>query len=239
MIVILFLTTLIAAFLQTVTGFGFGLITVSTYALGMGLISAVAVSNITSTVLSGVLVKIDFKKVNFKLLLYTLLPALIAGCLGVVASENMPEATLKRILGETLVILSIYFMFFQKIIKFRRFVPLGIVIGLICGLLQGMVAMGGPPMALYYLCNTDSKEEYMGTLQLYFETMNVITLAMRILQGQIDRAAWLYSLLLMIPLGLGILGGRYVFSKLEENTVKKAVYIFMLICGVYFFISGV
>ena len=108
------------------------------------------------------------RHINWKLLWWPLVANSVFSLAGIWFQDAGTETLLRRILGITLVVLSIYFIFFSSRLVIRANLWTGLAAGAISGVCGGLMSIGGPPMVAYYLAATRSKEEYAATLQTYF-----------------------------------------------------------------------
>ena len=100
------------------------------------------------------------------------------------------------------------------------------------GLLGGLFGTGGPPMVVYLLASSESKEEYLGTIQAYFALTNVSTILVRAWNGMITPPVIQYWAVGLIALALGVLAGQKLFRRLDGEKLKKVVYLFMIGSGI-------
>ena len=145
---------------------------------------------------------------------------------------------LKRLLGVTLILLSVYFWFFGGKIKIRPTKTNALIAGGLAGAMSGLFAMGGPPMVVYYVNSLENKEDYMATIQCFFALSGVISTINRVQSGFITSTA----LLLFIPAFaitfLATFLGKKIYGKIRPELLKKVVYVFMAISGLVSLING-
>ena len=158
--------------------------------------------------------------------------ALISIPVAVYFAAKVSAKIFEILLGSVLVVLSIYFLFFNKKIKIRPTVPNGIIAGTLGGALNGLFSTGGPPAVLYLTNATPDNVTYFATIQFYFCLTNIYATANRAING-------LITVDLLIYAGVGILGciagdflGRKIFDKLDAQKLKYIIYIGMIISGV-------
>lgn len=87
-------------------------------------------------------------------------------------------------------------------------------------------------MAGYFLAITDSKEEYLGTINVLFSITTAYQFVVRIASGILT-----LELLPMVAVGIAaILAGRFLGSrivdKLDGARMKKIIYAFLAVAGV-------
>lgn len=237
-LVFLIFVTMIAAVINTTTGFGFGILSVPMYSLVMPTVLAVAVAGLLTFILSSWLAKINFRQIIWKQIFIPLPIAMLAGYACVYFTDKMPEHLIKRVLGVVLMLLSVYFLRYSERIRLRPTAVNGILMGIVGGSLQGLFSMGGPPMVLYYLSTISDKNQYMATLQVYFVFINISVLLMRFQQGYITGQCWRYFWILLLPMFAGMWLGVKLFRRMDEKRLRTVTYWFMLVCGGWFLING-
>ena len=138
----------------------------------------------------------------------------------------------KILLGAVLLILSLYFLFFNKNIRLKPTFPNGIIAGALGGVLGGLFSTGGPPAVLYLSSATKDKMTYFATIQFYFCFTNLYATAMRAANGIINLNILIYSAIGIIGCLVGDFVGKIVFGKLDPNKFKYVIYIGMAISGI-------
>ncbi len=221
------------SFTQSISGFGFAIIVMALWPLVIPLHSAVIVEVITAFVMVSYISFKLFKHINFKLLIYPLITSFITSTLGVATLMSSAENLLRRILGGVLIILAAYFLFYSDKIKIKPSIINGLIAGGISGFFAGLMSIGGPPIAAYFLSVTDDKMEYNATLQFYFFLSSVYLFFIHLLLGNITGEVVKYSFVGIIGVAVGTIVGLKLFKKLSLNIIKKIVYIFMMIVGLF------
>ena len=142
------------------------------------------------------------------------------------------DVLLRRMLGVLLIALSVYFIFFNGKITLRPTIVNGLIVGALCGVTNVLFGIGGPPVVIYLLAVSQSKEAYQGTVQAYFALSDLYTLALRISGGLVTGQVLGLWGLGLLALGAGLVVGRMVFQRLKPATVRKLVYAVMALSGV-------
>lgn len=235
---ILFLFAIGGAFIQRVSGFGFGIfiMTILPYIMpSYG--ECTTLSGLMGSVTSIIIVVKMWKHISWHKLWPILLTFLIISFFAVQMLSQAGDVLLKRILGAVLILVSLYFFFLSEKIKVKPTIPTQISMGTISGLMGGFFAMQGPPAVLYFIASTKTKEEYVAISQCYFLTGNIFMTIFRYYNGYLTPAvgiAWLYGLLGVI---IGTALGAKVFQRISTPTLKKIIYFYMAICGLLALLS--
>ena len=88
-------------------------------------------------------------------------------------------------------------------------------------------SIGGPPIVLYFLATTEEKEEYLGSIQLFFMISNVIGTCMRISKGLITRELLPYMAVGIVMLLAGRSIGSQFVERMDQARMKKLIYGFV------------
>lgn len=230
-LIIVGLTALLAGFIQTVTGFGGGIINMLVLPYIVSLATASGINGCITLFLNISLVVYFWKHINFKKILWPAVIAMELSTLAINLVTVLPVDTLKLVFSIFIVILAIYFNFFNKVeINDTPFTM--IICSAISGLGNGLFGIAGPPMVLYYLSACKKKEEYLGTIQLFFLIIGFYASIVRLLSGIItaDLLPSIISGIIMVLVGKKL--GTLVVDKLSVDKMKKYIYIFLGIVGV-------
>ena len=237
-IILIIAFAFLATFIQRVTGFGFGIVF-------MAVLPYLMPSYGEATALSGLLALICslgagiqvFRYLSWKKLIIILLSFILFSFFAVNAVAGLQNHILKKILGAVLILVSLYFIFFNGRFTLKPSVPVQISMGSISGIMGGLFGMQGPPAVIYFISCTDRKEEYMALTQFYFILGNIAMTAFRAGNGFVAAdvgRCFLYGLPAVIA---GLLTGAKVFSHMPTALIRKIVYIFIGVAGIVALIS--
>ena len=212
-VIAIFLLSIGASFIQRTTGFGFGIFI-------MTMLPFMMPSYGEATTLSGLLAITTSATIAWRLRSYVcwqrlwpiLLTFVVVSTVSIFALTRIEDHVLRRILGVTLVLISIYFMLFSQKIKLsttkkaaiereksdvdngssereqaRSKVKVQVGAGTLSGLMGGFFGMQGPPAVLYFILSEPSKEHYMAMTQTYFLIGNVMMTFIRAYNDRPDR----------------------------------------------------
>ncbi len=88
-----------------------------------------------------------------------------------------------------------------------------VVTGLASGALNGAIGMGGPPVIFYFLSGADAAAKIRASLNVYFALIDIGSLAVLAVAGQIGGPELIRSALLLVPLLLGLWVGSQMFHR--------------------------
>lgn len=228
----LFLLSIGASFVQRSTGFGFGIFI-------MTMLPALMPSYGEATTLSGLLAMttsliITIQKCKYivwERLWPILLTFILVSTGAVCVLSRMEYSLLNRILGVTLIGVSLYFAFFSKRIKVRPTKPVQIITGSISGVMGGFFGMQGPPAVLYFVSSEPDKEHYLAMTQTYFLLGNIFMTLARVYNGFFTvsvATGYAYGL---AGVFIGNVIGAYVFRHLTGSLLRNLIYAYIGISG--------
>lgn len=229
----LFLISLAGAFLQTNVGFGLPVIAMLFLPMFLPFSTSVAMYQIVALVSTTWIVVRYRRYVAWRVMLPILVVSLAAGVVMTFQSLRMSNSALIIILGFALVTISVFSVGFSERIRVKPTVPAGLGLGLIAGVGNGLFGIGGPPVAMYLLAGTEDKRGYLATLQTYFLISNLSTIFIRIGSGAIGRVHLPLIAAGWVGIGLGTFLGLKLFEVLPKTLLKKLVYGFVGVSGVW------
>lgn len=173
---------------------------------------------------------------------------LIGGMAGIVLgsltfqifSEN--ERWLKMLIGILALLYIAYssFNLSEKMGDFsdkRLLRPFGIFFGAMAGFISTLAHAGGPPATIFLLPQKHSKEVFVGTLAMFFTTINLVKLIPYSMLGLI-RVGNITTILILSPLCfVGARFGIYLNKRFEPLWFNRIVYTLLLLTGIQLIIG--
>ncbi|MPN54800.1 hypothetical protein SDC9_202477 [bioreactor metagenome] len=95
----------------------------------------------------------------------------------------------------------------------------------------GLFSISAPPIVVYLLAVTKSKDEYFANIMAYLMVANIYTGIFRAFQGLITKEVLILWAIGTVLIVFGVLLGKKLVDKLNAETVRKIIYIFMAISG--------
>ncbi len=222
-----------AAFVQRVSGFGLGIFAMMFLPHFLPSHTAAATISCLFSCYTTTVNSVKYRKnVAYKTAIPMLAAALISIPIAVYFAAKVEAHIFKILLGSVLIILSIYFLFFNKKIKINPTPVNGIIAGTLGGALNGLFSTGGPPAVLYLTNAAPDNVTYFATIQFYFCLTNIYATANRAVNGLITVDLLIYAAVGIIGCLAGDLLGRKVFDKLDAVKLKYIIYIGMIISGI-------
>ena len=222
----------VGAFTQRVSGFGYGIIVMIFFTQVLSHQESSALSGFISLLSAAYVAYTMRKNINYKIVFLPLLTYTLVNVIAVRFVKDADMRLLNILLGCALVLLSIYFFFFNGKIKIKAAPTSALTAGAISGAMSGLFAMGGPPMVVYFLSASESNDEYLATIQMFFALSNVISGVSRALSGFYTTSVLIMIVPAFLTMLLANYLGRKVYGKLSPAILKKVVYAFMAVSGV-------
>ena len=230
--VVVFLSAVIAGIIQTVTGFGSGIFMMMFFPAFFPLLNASALSSSIGLMVSG---GVAWRYRKYSQIRLTVLPAIfyiISSSAAISLGPFLPTLMLKKAFGMFLAVLSLYFLLADQTKKMRATMTAAILCATLSGIVGGLFGISGPPMVLYFLSALDHKEQYLGTLQLFFFWAGVYTLLFRIYSGIYTMNLVMYSALGLVGIYIGMQFGYKIVNRLDKERMKKIIYLFLGLSGI-------
>ncbi len=227
------LTTAAGGFLQALTGFGFGILTMAVFPHILGEASAAAaVTGVLSVLGSGTVSYRMRKKLSFRRCLWPFIGYFVFASAAILFSVSLPDIRLKILLGGLLIALSVYFSFFTEKIHIPSTPFTGIIAGSLSGILGGLFSISGPPAVLYFSASSSDNDTYMADTQLYFAVTSLYATFLRVVSGKLT-----LGLVPVIAAGyagslLGLYLGGKIYSRLNRKTLIRLICVMMAISGI-------
>ncbi len=222
-----------AGFVQRVSGFGLGIFAMLFLPHFMPTHAAAATVSCLCSCGTSTYNAVKYrKKIPFRVILPLIFTALIIIPVGVHFSIVLPVAILRRILGIVLILLSIFFLFFHQSIRIKPTLGSSLLAGGIGGALNGLFSTGGPPIVIYLTQAVTDNIVYFAGIQFYFSVTNIYATVVRLINGVLTWELLYYAAIGFLGCITGDFIGRGVFHKMNAETLKRTIYIGMIISGI-------
>jgi len=175
-------------------------------------------------------------RVRFKTLIWVLIVhfPLIYLLARFVAAD--PNGIMQTLLGIALIVLAVYMVFFQSKLHIRMTPASGLITGAATGLFGGLFCMAGVPMAVYLL-SMDDKDDYFATIQTFFAVTAVYAVFVHGINGFLTREVFAALPLSLVGALIGSVLGKRIFDRIDQTTLKRIVYAFMVVSGISLILS--
>ena len=229
-----FILTIIASFIQRVSGFGFGIFVMMFFPF---FLPSYGESVMLSGLLAGstalMIALRNWQYIRWNLMGRVVVFNVVASYLATEYMNSLGNDTMKQCLGVVLILIALYFLFGEgKMGRIFKSKLAQVTIGSISGVMGGMFAMPGPPLVLYCISTIDDKQEYVTTLQAFSVVMNLCYTLFRFKAGFYSEDTWLWWLVGLMGAVIGSSVGARCFERISSRTLKYTVYAMMIVSGV-------
>lgn len=228
-----------ASVVQGISGFAFGLIVLMVFPHLFGYSDALVLANLMTLVL---LVYNSFlyrRYCAWKWLPVGVSVFAVTDLLGVLVLKRVGDSPIwYTLLGVMFILMAVYMMWGQNKLHIRaNQVTLAIFSG-VTGLLIGAFAVGGPIMAVFFMEACQSKEEYLGTIQVLSLFGMALDMAFRIANGMVTWALVGDTMKVLIFLLAGVLVATRLVRRIDALMLRRIVCLLMLVNGVVMIASS-
>lgn len=221
---------LIGGVIQGCTGFGFALVVVPTLLLAMP--SSVVVPTVVGINIfsSAILLAESRKKISTEILV----PLLCGGLAGVAIGSYFLRSVDDRFLKLAVGILVSGFAF-ALLVGWSR--PLRnqkaalLPVGILSGLLQGAIAIPGPPVILFLSNQNVPKATFRATFVSYFFGLNVVTITIFALSGFFDATVGKNVAVFLPAMVLGLFFGIRLSRVISEESFRRLTLALAIVMG--------
>lgn len=237
-----FLLTLMsafAAFVMSLTGFGYGLVSMGAYANVM----SVADANLLATVLSIIVIVVNLaplrRSVRWRLLLPIFAAAAVGIPIGVYVLVLIDERILKIALGVViLAVVGVNQLSVGSEVR-KPNIPAAAAAGLVSGAMGGAFAIGGLPMTLYLSGVLQDKRELKANQLLYLLVTMSARVPLLVAGSGVSRDLVITGGVLLVPVAIGIAGGIWAYSRMSSVWVRRVVQMLLAISAILLIVRSI
>jgi uncharacterized membrane protein YfcA len=230
------LIVLVAFTVQGALGFGASLLVLALGALRVPIPELLPVLVPLHCVGTAAVLRADRAHVDRRLLLGWILPLMTPGVLlGALLAGSAADGTLRRAYGGLVVLLALHGLW-----RLRRAEPAGpgsratrlsAIVG--AGLVHGVFATGGPLLVLAVDGERLEPRAFRGTLAGAWLTLNLLLTLAYAGQGRLGAGTLGLSAALLPSVGVGLLLGHAVHTRLEPTTMRAGVLGLLVVAGAH------
>ncbi len=194
---------------------------------------AVALSGILSATTALVIVVRNLRQILWRKMVVVVFFNVFVSFFVINCMNAFSSDALRRCLGAVLVLVSLYFLFFDIGAKglFRSFFSKAAV-GALSGVMGAMFAMPGPPVVLYGVNTIGNKVAYMATMQAFWLVFNTVYILFRAGKGCYSASTPLLWVVGCAGVFLGVALGKMCFDRISATAFRRGAYLVMLVSGV-------
>lgn len=202
----------IAALLRGFTGFGFGLAAVPLLSLALPPAKVVPFVVVLQVIVGVAGLKAASRQCDWRAV-RALSPGLVLGIpLGVTVLTAFRANSVRLAIG-LIIVASVLLLWRGARLPQRHSRMLAIAIGLVAGIMSGLASMGGPPIVVYLLALAHEAAVVRATSIVYFMLAALLSLALMLLKGLVDREVLLWSIASVPVLMAGSYIGTWGFRR--------------------------
>lgn len=227
----------LAAFLQTLSGFGFALIVMPLITIVLGLRTAaplVALAGLTLYTINLIRYR---QAVNIREVLRLGAASALGIPVGIWALVNVDESVVRSLLGLILIAYAVYALarpVMPRLRSHRWVYPAGFV----AGCLGGAYNTPGPPVIVYGSLRQWPKDEFRAVLQAFFLFNAVLIVTSHYLAHHLTTTVLTFYLHAVPTLVLGVLAGSRVDRRVNKGRFRTLVTVMILILGMSLVFGG-
>lgn len=227
----LFSIIFVAFFLNALTGFGGGLLSVPFLALVFPLTLISPLVNVLGLAQNTFLIRSVKKDVPYAVLIPLVIGNAIGSLVGVRFLTSTENALLTKLLGGTILTYAVY-SFFKPVFSFRPNRIASSVVGAISGLLSATYAVGGPPLVMYLSGVLHDKSELRATMIAFFFVNGLTQVPMLALSGVITPQVLLIASISLPILFVAAKLGNRVHLGISDEVNRKVISAVLAVAGI-------
>ncbi len=216
-------------FVQAVTGFGGGPISMPPSMALVGINEAKAAVTCILWITCVIISVREIKNIDFKhlgIILACMIPGVIVGMW---LFATLPLAVLMLVYGIIVVFIGLWKLFFPESGGLPASVRIGALI--LSGLMQGMFTSGGPFLVIYAVSAIHDKNRFRATISTVWAVINTYMVGRMIFSGMYANGEYMLVVYSLIPVAIAIFVGKKVADRLDRELFLKVIYALLAISG--------
>lgn len=234
---LILLTLLFAAFIQTTSGFGLALISMPLLTTQIGVQSAAPLVAVVTLLPEFAILLRHRQALNWRAVGLFTAAALPGIPLGLVFLHRFAPDVVTLLLGGVLATYALYALIAPSLPTLRH-PGWAVGLGFLGGLLNGAYNTGGPPIIIYGTCRRWDAAQFKSNLQAYFLVASLLTLVAHLLGGTLTPTVRSYLPTALLGAGLGLLLGFAVERRIPAARFRQGVFLLLLILGLRLLLSA-
>lgn len=234
-ILLFIIIILVAAIMQTSTGFGFSIMATPFLLLLFEAKEAIQINLLLSFVISLALIRKIWTDVDQGILKRLILGSIPGLPIGILIFLFVEPRYLKMGIGLVILMLT-----FFLILNFRLNHSNGrdLFAGSLSGMLTTGIGMPGPPLLLYFSGISTGKEKLRATTLAFYLYIYAVSMFVQVSFAGTAQIVWTSSLLALPLVGIGLYVGQRLFNRINQKTFRIFTYVILIFTGAYLFIQS-
>ena len=220
----------LAALTQSITGFGFAIVSMSFLPRVVGLQIAVPLVTLVSIVANMVIWYSYRHDCNFRAVRQLTIASLIATPVGVLLLDYIPEAIALKGLGILIFSYVLYDLFNLSLPGFKSSIW-AYLFGGMSGILNGAYTVGGPPVIVYANCRHWHPREFKGNLTAVFFFSSLLAAIAHGFQRNITLSVSRFAVYCLPGFALGLCLGIILAKRINPVMFKRVTLALLLVSG--------
>ena len=226
-----------ASFVRGLTGFGFAIVATPLLALVYPPAVAIPVATLLQIPSGLPTVVRDWEDTNFRAATIAWIGGMPALIPGVFLLGALPADVMRLIVGGAVVFSTVALALGPKLDRDPKFYEL-VGAGALSGLMQGAVAMAGPPIILLVLSSSWNAARCRATLSFIFLLLGTASLVFGTLHGIVNRESVVIAAVTVPGLLLGQAVGTHLFVRIDGKRYRSVSTICVAVAGFLVVVRG-
>lgn len=235
MLVVMLLTTAVAATMRAFSGFGSGLLLAPVFSLYIAPTDVLAIVVIIGLLGTIQMMPAIWKEIEWPLIWRMVPAALIGVPLGWLLLNMLDPSTVRRVVSSVVIVLSLLLLS-GWVYRGARGRVQDSIAGVSSGMLTGIAGIGGPPFILYMLSSPNYTPSAFRTFfTVYFAFAQTFTLVILLVNGALGADQLAYAATLVPVHVIATALGSYLFVRALRNRahqIKRISLLLLLAVGV-------
>lgn len=235
MSILLFIViVLLAAILQTSTGFGFSIMATPFLLLIFEANEAIQINLLLSLVISIALISKIRKDVDTGVLKRFIIGSLPGLAIGMTVFLMVSTRQLKIGIGIAILVLTILLI---RNVRLRKTKRRDMFVGGLSGAMTTGIGMPGPPLLLYFAGTDTGKEKLRATTLMFYLYIYAVSLLIQVVFAGTTKTVWTSSGLALPLIFIGLYIGQRLFYWMPQKVFQIFVYVILLFTGMILLFS--
>lgn len=219
--IIFFTIIIVAAILQTSSGYGFSIIATPFLLFIFNLIDAIQINLLISLCLSITLLRSIWDDTDFKLVKQLIWSSIVGLPIGIFILLYLEVQLFKISIGIVLFILTILLICRWSV---TQTTGKTYVTGSLSGMFTTAFGMPGPPLLVYFASTQMSKETLRATTLVFYLWIYFISFIIQWITVGVTKHVWISTAQAIPFLVIGLMIGQYIFTKMNSSIFKWMTY---------------
>jgi uncharacterized membrane protein YfcA len=232
-----FAAIFLAAVVQSLTGFGFGIIAVPLLTLLISPKVVAPIALLNAFTLNVLILRRSYADVD-PTRIWPLALAAFAGLpIGTWFLVNSDVLLLRLSIGIATTVFTVLYLFgFRREVTNERLAS--IPVGFASGLMQGSINMSGPPVILFFTNQRIPRHVFRASIVAYFTLVILAAIPLYVASGILDFDAVANAVVMFPALVLGTVVGVRLIPWVDEGQVRRVTLLIVLAAGITSILTG-